>query len=75
MRPTAWQRERAPGYRAGSYLTDGRRLIRLVAQEGGATLLAEDCKSLELFAVPVSELEALGFRPVEAAGGAGPARG
>jgi len=49
---------------AGSYHTDGCRLLRIVGAANGTLRAVEDCRSLELMLVPVDELESLGLKPV-----------
>jgi hypothetical protein len=50
---------------AGSYHTDGRRLLRIVCEAGeGAHRAVEDCKTMEVTLVALHELEALDLKPV-----------
>jgi hypothetical protein len=50
---------------AGTYHTDGRRLLRIVCEAGGGAHRAiEDCKTMEIMLVPLQELESLDLRPV-----------
>ena len=51
-----------------SYLTDGRRLMRVdcVVGEGGDFVCVEDCRTLEVVVLAVDELLSLEVRPVQA---------
>ena len=52
---------------AGSYHTDGKRLLRIVSKvSDGATCAVEDCRNLDLMLIAVDELDALRLRPVRA---------
>lgn len=63
----------APGEppRFGSYVTDGRRLFRVVSQfaTAGENVFAslEDCSTLEVQAYSPGELCAMGLRPIQSA--------
>jgi len=56
--------------RADSYLTDGRRLFRVVAplipDAGRALASLEDCRTLQVDAYTPGELYAMGLRTVRA---------
>ena len=57
---------------ADSYLTDGRRLLRVVAPYDPGTKATfaalEDCLSLEVYAYSPDELAALELRPIDMTG-------
>ncbi len=59
---------RPAGLVADSYMTDGRRLFRVLAPGGGDsrhTLASlEDCLTLVVYAYSPAEIEAMGLRPV-----------
>ena len=54
--------------RCGTYLTDGRRLFRVVSQFGPAGEDAfaslEDCRTLDVQAYAPGELQAMKLRPI-----------
>jgi hypothetical protein len=57
--------KRQDRFLAGSYHTDGRRLLRIVCEAGdGAHRAVEDCRTTEIMLVPLHELESLDLRPV-----------
>ena len=57
--------KRQDQFLAGSYHTDGRRLLRIVCEAGGGAHRAvEDCKTMEIMLVPLQELESLDLQPV-----------
>jgi hypothetical protein len=57
--------KRQDRFLAGSYHTDGRRLLRIVCETGGGAQRAvEDCKTMEIMLVPLQELDSLGLKPV-----------
>lgn len=55
----------------GRYITDGLNLYRVIGRIGpssDASLLElEDCRSLELVVIPITQLRAMHVRPVEVA--------
>ena len=65
------RRLRSRALEPGRYLTDGRRLLRVVSRfddSRSVLVLAEDCQTFESHAFAVAELRALGFRGVRIAG-------
>jgi hypothetical protein len=60
------RRAEEPRFQPGSYLTDGRRLLRIVSNVSDDALCAvEDCRNLDLMLVPVDELDSLRLRAVK----------
>jgi hypothetical protein len=54
----------------GRYLTDGRRLLRVVSQladDRSVLVVLEDCLTLGVRAYAAAELEPMGIRPVRSA--------
>ena len=68
MRPQGLSlgRRAADRFAAGSYLTDGRRLFRVVTQFGSDAPHAEleDCLTLDVDVYDPGQLRAMGLRPV-----------
>ena len=62
------KRDRSSGLRAGAYVTDGRRLYRVVSQFTPQTARVfaalEDCRTLEVRPYSPNELYAMRLRPV-----------
>jgi hypothetical protein len=57
--------KRQDQFLAGSYHTDGHRLLRIICEAGGGAQRAvEDCKTMEIMLVPLQELESLELQPV-----------
>ena len=48
----------------GTYHTDGSRLLRVDAGANHELRQVEDCRTLEVEAIPLLELQALGLRPI-----------
>jgi hypothetical protein len=58
--------KRQDRFLAGSYHTDGRRLLRIVCEaSGGAHRAIEDCKTMEITLMPLEELDSLDLKPVD----------
>jgi len=64
------RRLRARDLAPGRYLTDGRRLLRVISRlvgERSVLVVLEDCLTLDVRAYAAVELEPMGVRPVRSA--------
>src|ERR1700749_4082991 len=64
-----FRRLRSRALAPGRYLTDGRRLLRVLSKfDDGRSVMAlvEDCATLEAYCYALLELRAMGFRPAGA---------
>jgi hypothetical protein len=69
-----FRRLRSRALAPGRYLTDGRRLLRVLSKfDDGRSVMAlvEDCTTFESFCYALLELRAMGFRGVRLPAGAG----